>query len=403
MDPTSVALLVAGALLLVGFVASLAFERFRIPDFFVLILLGIVLGHVPIEPFGASMVVSLQPVLPSFTQLTLAIILFEGGLTFRLGVGRLKLGVLLGHIAAAMALSMALIYLIGLRVLGLDQLTAMVVGAAFAGPSASIALSFASRLSVRQSTKGAIVLEGVLTNAIAAVLVIFLLNCKGTITANTVLPYAAQGAIAALGAIAIGFVWHAASERLESFKFIPMATMAMAIVVYAAFQGFVGENGALAAFAFGTAVGYRWPSERSRRQTRDRDDVLKGFQAEVSFALRTFFFTYLGLLITLGGITMQVVLGAVALTLILVVARIPSSLALGRVFLMTPGETLVVVSTVGRGMTDVILVLLAIQSGVLPLADSKVLVSTLTLVVLMSAAAAAALLFYGERQILNSS
>lgn len=398
MSETWVTLLIAGALLLAGFLASLTFERYRIPDFIMLILLGMVLGHLPISPFGPSLVDSLQPVLPAFTTLTLAIILFEGGLTFRLGAGKLKLVVLLSHIVAAMAITMVALWALGTRLLGFDSFTALVFGAAFAGPSATIALSFASRLKVSSSTKGAIILEGVLTNVIAAIVVLFLLRFDGSLTLNSILPYCAESLIAALAAFACGVGWHAASERLSSHRFVPMATIAWAVVVYSVFEGFLDKNGALAAFIFGVAVAYRFPRERVDGSVKHRDDVLKGFQAEISFALRTFFFVYLGLLMTLDGLTPRLFASAALLTLAIVAARIPSSLVLGRVFMMTWRETRLVMATVARGMTDVILVLVAIQSGVLPPADTDMLISVLTLLVLMSAVATATLLYLAERR-----
>jgi len=397
MNDPWVSLLIAGAILLAGFLASLSFDRFHVPDFIVLIALGIVLGHIPVSPFGSTMVDSLQPVLPAFTALTLAFILFEGGLTLRLEVERREMLAILGHIAGAMALTFVLVWFLVRMTLHLDELTSLVLAAAFAGPSATIATSFARRLAIGEHASGVIVLEGVLTNVIAVVLVVFLLNYKGAVTLNTVLPYAIAAAVAAVGAFVFGAAWHLLSHRLAAHKFVAMATVALAIVVYAVFEGFVGSSGAVAAFVFGFAVGYVLPSEGHDDGVKAHDGMLKTFQSEVAFALRTFFFVYLGLLITLEIINAQVVIVAVLISIGMILVRVPSTLGLSYVLILNRVETRAVLGNVARGMTDVILVLLALQSGVLPPSDTGTIIATLTIVVLLSAAASAALLFSAGR------
>jgi len=58
-----VSLLIGGTILLVGFAAYLSFQRYRIPDFFVLMILGAVLGMIPVAPFGPGLLASLGPLL----------------------------------------------------------------------------------------------------------------------------------------------------------------------------------------------------------------------------------------------------------------------------------------------------------------------------------------------------
>ncbi len=126
-----VSLLIGGTILLVGFAAYLSFQRYRIPDFFVLTILGAVLGVIPVAPFGPGLLASLGPLLPVFTNLTIAFILFEGGLSLRpLGSGH-RFTPTLVHILGAVALTMALLWLLATRVFGLGDAAALVLAAAF--------------------------------------------------------------------------------------------------------------------------------------------------------------------------------------------------------------------------------------------------------------------------------
>lgn len=392
-----VSLLIGGTLLLVGFAASLVFERYRVPDFFMLILLGLVLGLIPFEPFGPTAVTNLEPILPVFTHLTLAFILFEGGLALNLRRhGRRRSGALTGHILVAMGLTMASTWIVVTQVLGLSSITGIAFAAAFSGPSATIVLSFAPRLRLSQRALGTIVLEGVLGNVVAAVVVLFALQFGGAAPAlDAFAAYLAQVGLAAGVGLFIGLVWRASLSGLLAFKFQYIATLALAVIVYALGEGFVEGNGIVAVFAFGLTVGYGRAEIARIEETGG--EGLRAFQGEITFVLRTFFFVYLGLTIRLEAFTWPALLGALLLTIGFILARVPSSLALGRAYRLTRRETRVVVGTVGRGLTDIVLILFAIESGVLPPSEESFLLSLLPLVILSAAIACAGLVTWAER------
>jgi len=392
-----VSLLIGGTLLLVGFAASLVFERYRVPDFFMLILLGLVLGLIPFEPFGPRAVTNLEPILPVFTHLTLAFILFEGGLALNLRrSGRRRAGALAVHILVAMGLTMAATWIIVTQVLGLSSITGIAFAAAFSGPSATIVLSFAPRLGMSQRALGTIILEGVLGNVVAAVVVLFALQFPGATPGIEVLvPYLSRVGLAAAFGSLVGIAWRASLSGLLAFKFQYIATLALAVIVYALAEGFVDRNGAVAAFAFGLTVAFG-RGEVARIQGA-AEEGLRAFQGEITFVLRTFFFVYLGLTIRLEVFTWAALFGALLLTSGFIVARVPSSVALGRAYRLTRRETRVVVGTVGRGLTDIVLILFAIQSGALPDSEEQFLLSLLPLVILTAAIACAALVTWADR------
>ncbi len=432
VDTTWVSLLVAGTLLLIGFAAALAFHRFRIPDFIVLLLLGVGLSQIPVAPFGPGLYYSLEPLLPLFTQLTIAFILFEGGLSLRLGESARSIPAIVAHAVIAMAATAVLIWFVLTDVFGISQVTALVVAMAFSGPSASIALSFATRMHLDPRAESAIVLEGVLTNVIAVIGVLVVLEWFGAPGNFFFVPYLSQvGEAAVLGA-AVGFAWARVVKRLAQQHFIYIATIALAITVYAAAQGFLGQNGAVAVFVLGIVLGFERsahavaaagpkaaPGASSseamlRELTRfveategpqltaeptgsNPAQSLRSFSSEVTFALRTFFFVYLGLLLTAEWGGYGTVFASILLVATFLLGRLPTSLALGWGLALYPRDTRAIYASMARGMTDVVLILFAAQSGVLPASEITFVLGMIPTVVLVAAIVSAILIVWAGR------
>jgi NhaP-type Na+/H+ or K+/H+ antiporter len=387
-----VSLVIGGTLLLAGFAAALMFDRYRVPDFFMLLLLGVVLGHLPLEPFGPSLLVSLGPIVPAFIAVTLALIMFEGGMALdpaELGKGA---AAILGHTLGAMALTMAVTFVLATSVLGLSPITGLVLAAAFSGPSATIVMSFAPQLRLSPNGMSIIVLEGVLGNVAAAVVVIFVLQVPGQ---EAIVPYLSQTVLAAAVAFLVGAAWRGLLRKLPSRRFVQIATLSLVIVTYAVADGLIAKSGPIAAFVLGLVVAYhrRGGHPVEVKETAD----LKAFQSEITFVLRTFFFVYLGLLMTFDQFSVAALVGAGLLVAGFLAARAPSAVLVARSQALSGRETRVLLGTVGRGMTDVVLVLFAIQSGVLPPTEATFLVGMLPLVILLAAVVCAGLLVWAER------
>jgi len=100
-------LLAGASLVLLGFAAAQIFDRFRVPDYFILMALGLLLGSGLLPLGGLDPRASLASVAPILTSVALAFILFEGGLVLHVrGMGGIW-AVTAAHTAAAMALSIA--------------------------------------------------------------------------------------------------------------------------------------------------------------------------------------------------------------------------------------------------------------------------------------------------------
>lgn len=397
-DP-ALSLLVGGTILLVGFGAYLAFQRFHIPDFLVLMILGALLWEAP-APFGPRLVTSLEGLLPLFLQLTIAFILFEGGLSLKTRQAGRALGPLLAHIVGAFLLTFLLIWILASRVFGLSEVSSLVLATALANPSASIALSFAPRMRLSERAEAGIILEGVITNVFAVMGLLFILQWASPGSQISLVSYGLQTAAAAAVAVGVALVWRAVTRALHGKEFVYIASLAVAVIVYALAQLFLYQNGAIAVFLFGLVLGYHRPATVSEDIQEFVGEFLRpvenlrSFQAEVTFALRTFFFLYLGLLLVSEWAGPSTVLFGVFLVAAFVLGRLPTSVAVGRGLHFAPRERRALLANMGRGLTDVILILLAVQTGVLPAAEGDFMVSLLPASVLFSAFVCAGLLFW---------
>ncbi len=396
MSDVWVFLLAGGSLVLVGFAAAQLFERFRIPDYFVLMTIGVILGSGWIPLGGVDPRASLAPAAPILTSIALAFILFEGGLVLRVrGMGRVW-AVAAGHTASAMALSIVGVWFAGVYVLGLASTTSLILAIAFCGPSATIVLSFLPRTNVVDRTRFTLTVEGVLGNVVATVLVLMLVQLPGSpADAATWVPFLASGAVAAAVAAVVGFGWaKAVNGRRPAFAF--MTSVALAALLYGVGEGFLGGNGGIAAFVFGLVLGSRHVLAAPNPEAPGARG-LQDFHRELVFLLRTFFFVYLGLQVSLSQVTTTALLGAVVFTLIFLVSRWPSSAALGRAWRLPRLDIGILRATVGRGMTDTVLILFAIEAGVIASSEAGLVTDLLFLVVLAAAAASAILVMLAER------
>lgn len=390
-------LMAGGALVLLGFAAAQVFDRIRFPDFFILMMIGLFLGSgilaLPVDPRA-----SLQSIAPILTSVAIAFILFEGGLVLHVrGLGRIW-GVAGTHTIVAMVLSIGGVWLVGTLLLGLSPTTAIVMGLAFCGPSASIDISMLSQLKVTDRTRFTIIVEGVMGNVVAAVFVLFFIQLSGlSADPSAILLYLAYlGTTVAMAyGVALGWTWVVRS-RPRRFAF--MTSVAIAVFLYAAGEGLLGGNGGIAAFVFGLVLGHKrfLTVENASPQGAPGPRGLQEFHAELVFLLRTFFFLYLGLRVNLTGISTAVILGAVAFVAVFVVTRWPSSIVLSRIWRLPPTDSRILRATVSRGMTDTVLILFAIEVGYIPASEASVVTALLFLVIVFAALAAALGVFRAE-------
>lgn len=135
-------------------------------------------------------------------------------------------------------------------------------------------------------------------------------------------------AFSVLVAVATGLFWPRVVRRIGDRRFVEVLTFGLAMLLWGLAE-LPGASGALAVLAFGVtlaneralleAVGL--PSEPVAELTHDTVSRLHGFIGQLTFLVRAFFFVFLGVLVSPGGLTWRWYAAGLALIGILVIAR----------------------------------------------------------------------------------
>ena len=395
-----VSLFTGAILVLIGFLAAQLFDRFRVPDYVVLMGVGVVLGSgvLPLGPWNPeALLLSARPVL---LGVAIAFILFEGGLALNLGRLGKAWGLAALHTVVSIVVTVGGAWLAGVYVLGLASTTALILGLAMCAPSAAIVMSFLPRVRVSDHTRLVLTLEGVLGNIVAAALVLTLIRFPGGLPLDqTLLPFLLFALVAFVVAALAGLAWDRVVGAARRLSFMYMTSVALALLLYAVGEGLLGGNGGLAAFAFGLVIG-RWGPAAVRDvavRAPGGSRGLQEFHGELVFLLRTFFFVYLGLLIDVSRFTVQAFLGAVLLTVVFAASRWPTIALIQRAWRLPGLDVRMLRAVVARGLTDTVLVLYAIAVGVIPPAEAGPVADLLFMVVILAAIVSSVLVIRAER------
>jgi cell volume regulation protein A len=308
---------VAVTIVVVGFLTNIIFKKTGFPDTLFLILVGLVFGPI-LKLFSQE---NLLPVMPTFTALTLALILFQGGLN-------MNIYTLLSQSIRSTILAFSYVIfatfsttLFGHFVLGLHWIEALILGPMTAGTSSVVVIPLISKLNVPEEVKTILSLESTLTDILNIVLVtVFLeLYLMGSFDVRTILSsLTAKFTFGAIFGAIVGIIWIKILEVVREQEYTYMLTLAALVMCYAGVE-LLGGSGALSALAFGLMLGmllqYLNPDERGFRfldliigtllehlnlqymhNLMESIKRFKAFQDEITFLVRVLFFLFLGLI-----------------------------------------------------------------------------------------------------------
>lgn len=382
--PASVDVLIAfltiGAIIAIGFTATLIFERTRVPDLLILIFLGLLIGPIALTYFGISFVPAgaLEVATPYFTALALMMILFDGGLNLRLAQVVKHLGMIGLHTGVAFLLTVFAIAFVTSAVLGYPWLVGLLLGAILGGTSSAVVIAIVRALRVSEETKVILTLESVLTDVLCVVTVLALIELlRGGPGASIGIVFLNLGQaflVSLLFGLAFGMGWLLLLSRLEKKPFAYMLTIAALFVLYSVSQT-AGGSGAMASFVFGLVLGNHHDFERrlKRRRSFIVDDRIKQFHGELSFVIRTFFFVFLGIVFsfqfsggwavstrlpalqTLNGTFALFFVGVLLIVATIAAVRFLAARITAAIHPKPPAERRILWSLMGRGLAAAVL------------------------------------------------
>jgi len=354
----------AGILLIIGFLADYLFRKTSIPDVLILITLGYLIGPVLyiVDPSD------LAPASQIIATLSLVVILFHGGLdldiaTILSSAHRATILVFLG-IAISMAATAAFVYYL----LDWALLHSLLLGAIVSGTSPSIVIPLISRAKVTDEVSSVLSLESALNGALVIIIALVVLQIMTTGAEGNVLSLAGKAIGmqfclgAAIGA-ATGIIWLWLLTRLKGEDYDDILTLAVVFVLYFVVESIDG-SGVIFALVFGLVLGngIRIPKLFTIRRTVAATEIMKKFHSQISFFIKTFFFIYLGLIMTFNE--PRLIILSLILSLLLLFVRylvvIISSLG-NKTLLANKG---LLTTMFPRGLSAAVLAQIVVTSGI---------------------------------------
>jgi Na+:H+ antiporter len=296
-----------GAFLLVGFLAEFIFRKTGIPDVLLLIGAGFVATHV----LHIVDAVQLKPLTSLVSAFTLVIILFVAGLSLKVTSN------LPASILRAAALSIlhpemcALIgFLVGHYLLGWGAVESILLGLSLGSTGTPVITGLLARSSLDERARNVLFLESVLSDATVIVPALYLLGTftqGGSQPSLSGIPGIATNIVisvvygAAVGAIG-GVFWSWVLSLLKKGFMVDIFTLGFLFILYFVVERTNG-SGPLFALAFGVMITNNPLANRIFRQRQGEDVAVLNpvFHSQLNFAMKTFFFAYMGVIVTYSG------------------------------------------------------------------------------------------------------
>lgn len=297
----AVTVLFLGLLIFLGNILSRLFKLTKIPDVLFLIAIGIIigpfLGLVNPEAFGV--------VGPLFSMVTLAIILFEGGLHITLETLKKSIHGTVAITVVNFVVMTAICIAIMKYMVNLPVIESCLLGAILGGTSSAVVIPFTNYLTLKSNdTKAILALESALSDVLCIVVLLTLIDIIrldhlniGHLFGNLI----ASFLIAIIIGIVAGVWWSSVYYRITSIKSI-FITPAFVFIIFG-FVNLLGFSGAIAALALGVTLGNLnyFKAEKILPFVGDKvtqvelSPIETEFFAQLVTLLKTFFFIYIGI------------------------------------------------------------------------------------------------------------
>lgn len=320
MDTATVFLFV-GLIIGIGFIAMIVFRKTGISDVLLLVFVGALLGQL----LNANDKIALDDIASVFSALAITVILFEGGMN--LNIRRvIEDSPTAGLIAIiSFILSSLLITLFVSVIFEWDILKSLLLGSILGGSSSAIVIPLLMKLSISAKITTVLTLESAFTDALSIVIslsfVNFLIQTPDAIDAQPVIQNTLGSfSVGAILGFAVGLLWLKILRSLADQPYDDILTLSTVILLYGVAE-FGGGSGAIAALVFGLILGNGVEIGKMLGNTTSvqASDVMRKFQSQMSFLIRTFFFVFLGIVVQVSNPLF--IIAAISITFIIIASR----------------------------------------------------------------------------------
>ncbi|MCD6154821.1 MAG: cation:proton antiporter [Candidatus Verstraetearchaeota archaeon] len=350
-------------IMLLGFFGFLLFRRTNIPDIVFLLLLGFLIGPY-LHLVDASSVYSILPYVAPFS---LALLLFDSGL--RMNIDKiLKDGqkslfvILILFIFNLIFVSFFFKYLIHIR-----WVLSVIIASAISCSGSVPLMVLIRRLPVKEENTLFLSFELTLTNILSVIVALSAIdyyNFNVPLGSLAIL-LSSKFSSGIIAGFILGIVWLIIVNLLKREDYLYMLTLAFLVFVYSLTE-IIGGSGALASWIFGLTLsnGEKITSFFNIKITFSDilpiEELIKRFNSEILFLIRSFFFVLLGLTYSFNAIVELafglMVTGILFLMRFLIISILTFKIGFG-------GESKVIASAFGRGLTSAVIGVMAFQYG----------------------------------------
>jgi cell volume regulation protein A len=353
-----------GILFIIGFIGDYLFKRIGFPDIIVLLGLGYVAGPLlrVVDPAWVA------PATPVIANLSLVIILFNGGLGLEFSQARASapraIALALLGIGASMIAAATFVY----YVLDWELLDSVLLGAIVGGTSPAIVMPLMGRAKVPAEISSLLNIESAINGALVIVIALVILEVMTVGSTGNIGPAIAKAIglrfLIGLGiGGAAGFAWLWVLTFIEGELYDDILTLAVLFLLYLAVET-LGGSGVIFALVFGLILGNGMDFARFLRTKRTIEihNTMMRFHSQIYFKVKTFFFAYLGLMITFDD--PNVIVPSIILSLVLLAVRciVVPAISIGRRKLLA--KTGILATMLPRGLSTAVVAEIVVSSGI---------------------------------------
>ena len=376
-------IIILGLLIFSSHAFNELFNRTKIPNVLLLLLIGIIIG--PVSGFITKDFFG--KIGSVFTTITLIVILFESGSGLKIreiksAIGSATLLTVINFVVTIIIASFITRFFFSL-----DPLSSVFIGAIIGGTSSAVVIPMVKQLRMEGKSASVLILESALSDVLCLVVGLALLDgiAEGAVSVGKVFSEMWKDFLfAIIIGLFSGFVWSASIRLVRSLKNSMFTSLAFVFILYGIVE-LMGLNGGIAVLSFGILLGnieFIDKDSKFRKvlkfDTSGFNPHEKDFFAEIVFVMQTYFFVYVGIAMQFGSLAIYGT--GLLLVLLIIFFRVAGISVLIRKTVTKPEKAIMSVMS-PKGLVPAVMASLPLQRG---LPNGEIILDLVFSVVLLS-------------------
>jgi cell volume regulation protein A len=341
------------------------FDRTKIPNVLLLLLIGIIVG-----PIGGIVTKDFFGQLGNvFTTVTLIVILFESGVGLRFSEIKKSIGPASLITIINFVITVIITAFLASLLTRLDWISSVFVGAIIGGTSSAVVIPIVKQLKMSEKSSAIMFLESALSDVLCLIVGLAVLEGikMGALDVGTVFSKMWKAFLfAALLGLAAGLIWAVVIKLIRSIKNSMFTTLAFVFILYGIVE-MLGYNGGISALTFGIILGNTDSISTNKLfrkvfafDASGFNENERNFFAEIVFIMQTYFFVYVGISLQFGSVYIYGI-GLLIVALVILVRPLSIKLLTSK---STPANEVAIMSIMApKGLVAAVLATIPMQQG----------------------------------------